>query len=85
MKDPTENIRKKMCQEINEFPKNRQELIEKYGQVWDTQELSEAFIIEGFAAPLIIVKRKSDSIKGSMLFQHYPRFYFDFREEIKHV
>ena len=32
----------------------------------------------GFMAPLVVVKRKSDSPKGSLYFQHSPRYYYGF-------
>ena len=34
----------------------------------------------GFAAPFLVVKRKSDGKKGSLEFQHSPRFYFNWQE-----
>ena len=50
----------------------------KHGQVWDTSELAHDFIVIGFSAPLVVVKRKSDNQKGSLMFQANPRFYFGF-------
>lgn len=50
----------------------------KYGQVWTTQELTEEFQVIGFAAPLCVVRRKADGVKGSLEFQHSPRLYFNF-------
>jgi hypothetical protein len=32
----------------------------------------------GFAAPFIVVRRRSDGANGTLTFQHTPRFYFDF-------
>lgn len=46
--------------------------------VWSTQELGEEFDVLGFAAPYVIVQRKSDGVRGSLSFQHPPRFYFSF-------
>jgi len=46
--------------------------------VWDTNELREAFDVTGFMAPMVTVVRKSDNQRGSLMFQHNPRFYFDF-------
>jgi len=59
----------------------REELIEIYGQVWDTKELQQDFNVIGFMAPYVVVIRKSDKKKGSLVFQHYPRFYFGFVED----
>ena len=49
----------------------------EFGQVWDTAQLSEAFEVLGFMAPYAVVRRKSDGRKGSLEFQHLPRFYFN--------
>ena len=53
----------------------------KYGEVWDTRQLAHDFIVIGFAAPYIVVQRKSDGVKGSLEFQNLPRFYFNFRAD----
>jgi hypothetical protein len=76
--DPTETIRRQMLAEINAAPGSREYLEAKHGEVWDTTELSRDFEVIGFAAPLVVVSRKSDGQKGSLCFQHNPRFYFSF-------
>jgi len=47
--------------------------------VWDTDQLRAEFEVTGFMAPFVAVRRKSDGVKGAMMFQHHPRFYFDFQ------
>jgi hypothetical protein len=78
MTDPTEDIRRQMLTEINAVPGSREYLEAKHGQVWSTSDLSRDFIVIGFSAPLVVVKRKSDNQKGSLMFQANPRFYFGF-------
>jgi hypothetical protein len=78
MHDPTEALRRERLAEINAEPGSRQALEARYGQVWDTQELSRDFEVEGFMAPLVVVRRKADGQRGSLEFQHQPRFYFSF-------
>ncbi len=78
MHDPTEAIRRERRAEINAEPGSRQALEARYGQVWDTQELSRDFEVEGFMAPLVVVRHKADGRLGSLEFQHQPRFYFNF-------
>jgi hypothetical protein len=78
MADETESIRRELVAEINADPGSRAALESEHGQVWDTQQLGEDFEVLGFSAPFVVVKRKADGIKGSLTFQHYPRFYFDF-------
>lgn len=79
--DPTEQIRREMVAEINCNPGSREDLESRYGKgnVYDTQELTEAFEVLGFGAPLVKVVRKSDGVRGYLLFQHHPRFYWGFQ------
>jgi hypothetical protein len=79
MSDPTEQARRKRLAEINGVTMCREDLEEKHGQVWTTAELGRDFIIIGFMAPFIAVQRKSDGAKGSLEFQHQPRYYFNFQ------
>lgn len=78
MSDPTEQIRRNRIAEINAEPGSREALEAQYGQVWQTQELAADFEVIGFMAPFVVVRRKSDGCKGSLEFQHNPRFYFNF-------
>lgn len=81
MIDNTENIRREMVQEINSNASEREKLEAQHGQVWSTEELSKEFSVQGFLAPFVVVKRKSDSKVGTLTFQHSPRFYFNFVED----
>ena len=76
--DVTEGIRKVLSAEINQNPNGREVLESRYGQVWDTEQLSKDFSVTGFMAPFVVVKRKEDGAVGSMEFQHDPRFYYNF-------
>ena len=78
MTDPTEDIRRQMLAEINAAPGSREYLEHKHGQVWDTAQLQADFEVLGFAAPLVAVRRRADGVKGSLMFQGSPRFYFGF-------
>jgi hypothetical protein len=78
MSDPTEPIRRELLAEINAQPGSREALEAEHGQVWDTKQLGEDFDVLGFAAPLVVVRRKSDGVKGSLMFQHSPRLYYGF-------
>jgi hypothetical protein len=81
MNDPTEAARRERLAEINTEPNDRAALEAIYGQVWDTKQLAADYVVIGFMAPLIGVKRKSDGAKGSLEFQHQPRFYFNFQPD----
>ncbi len=78
MTDQTEGIRRQMVGKINNNPGSREALETKYGSVWNTEELLKAFTVEGFMAPFVVVIEKATGIKGSMMFQDMPRFYFSF-------
>lgn len=53
---------------------------ERYGEVWTTKEATTAFDFDSFMAPYAVVTRKSDKKKGTLMFVHSPRFYFNFKE-----
>jgi hypothetical protein len=58
---------------------SREAVEAEHGPVWDTAELTRDFAVIGFMAPLVVVRRKSDGVKGSLEFQHGPpRLYFNF-------
>jgi len=76
--DATEPYRLQRLAEINAQPGSREALEAQHGQVWTTEELGQDFEVIGFMAPLVVVRRKSDGKKGSLEFQHSPRFYFGF-------
>ena len=79
MNDETETIRRQMVSEINAEPGSREDLQARYGQVWNTSELGKDFEVLGFMAPFVMVRRLSDRVRGSLMFQHNPRFYFSFQ------
>ena len=78
MTDPTEPIRREMLAEINAAPGSREALEAQHGRVWDTDQLRDDFEVLGFMAPLVVVRRRADGVKGSLMFQGSPRFYFGF-------
>lgn len=84
--DATEGIRRSLVEGINGQVKSSFEVDERtrleslHGQVWNTEEVSADFRITGFMAPFVDVTRKSDGKTGVLMFQHRPRFYFDFVE-----
>lgn len=81
MNDPTEAIRRAMTIELNAAQAARAELEARYGRVWSSDEIRTEFDVKGFMAPFMVVARKSDGKKGSLEFQHAPRFYFNFQED----
>ena len=85
MTDPTETIRRSQQAAINAeaaaATDPRAELGEKYGQLWDTKEMSAAYSVEGFMAPYVVVRRKSDGVRGTLMFSHSPRFYHSFQAD----
>jgi hypothetical protein len=80
MSDPTEAVRREMCDKLAAVAAERSVLEKRHGKVYDTKEVQEEFQVTGFLAPCVAVTRKSDGVKGSMFFQGSPRFYFGFEE-----
>jgi hypothetical protein len=74
-------VRRNRALELNSRPGSRSELTAQYGRVWDTEELSRDFEVIGFAAPYVVVRWRGDGRRGSLEFQHHPRFYFNFEED----
>jgi len=81
MCDETEAIRREMVATINSDPGSRPDLEAKHGQVWDTSQLQNDFQVIGFMAPLVVVRRRSDGVRGSLMFQNTPRLYYSFSPE----
>jgi hypothetical protein len=80
-RDDFEQERRYRVHRINAEPHERAALETRHGKVWNTQELAEEFDVLGFMAPFVVVARKADGKKGSLEFQHSPRFYFNFAED----
>jgi hypothetical protein len=78
MDDVTETARRERIVEINAEPGSRKALEAAHGQVWTTDELRQEFEFIGFMAPVCVVRHRSDGRKGSVFFQHHPRFFFSF-------
>ena len=74
-------IRRIQAAIINGDARTREELESLHGQTWTTAEMTEEFCVSGFAAPYVIVTRRSDGVQGSLLFRHHPRVYFGFKEQ----
>ena len=79
--DLTEDARRERLGEINSEPGSRPALEAKHGQVWDTTELQRDFMVVGFLAPFVHVRRRDNGAEGSMEFQRDPRFYFNFQPD----
>lgn len=73
IEDETEGARRLMVPTVNTLGDD-----EIPPPTWTTEELQRDFEVLGFAAPFIVVRRKSDGVKGSLMFRHHPRVYFNF-------
>jgi len=47
------------------------------GPTWDTDQLRAEYEVLGFSAPFVVVRRRSDGVRGSLEFTHSPRVYFN--------
>ena len=78
MTDATEARRREL---LAEMPAELIERVEAGEEVWDTEALRESFEVLGFMAPFVVVRRKADGVRGTLMFTHQPRYYFGFEEE----
>lgn len=76
----TEDIRREMI-ETGQPAVDATAAIINQEQTWDTDQLRQDFEVLGFAAPFVVVRRRSDGKKGSLEFNHNPRIYFGWRED----
>jgi hypothetical protein len=81
MNDETEEIRRARVDQLHEETTNRLELEERYGKVWNRDQMRAEFEVLGFMAPLVVVKERATGKLGSLEFQHMPRFYFNWVED----
>ena len=73
--DPTAGIRREML----ESGQPAADLAAEQGRTWTTDELRAEFEVRGFAAPFVVVRRRSDGQVGTLEFTHSPRVYFGWR------
>lgn len=50
-------------------------------QTWDTDALQQEFEVLSFLAPFVLVRRRSDGVRGTVMFKSNPRVYFGFQAE----
>lgn len=81
MDNSPEAMRRQLAAVINESPRSRELLEAEFGRVWDPAQLQAEFDVLGFRAPFVVVRRRSDRLLGSLLFQHHLRFYFAFQAD----
>ena len=80
MSDPTEDIRRTMIAS-GQPERDLTEQDPWFFKRWNTEELRRDFIVHSFLAPFIVATRKSDGKKGTLMFTHSPRVYFNWRED----
>jgi len=64
-----------------EMPGHLVEAVLRGEQVWDTNTFIQEFAMGGFMAPFVVVRRKSDGVRGTLQFTHNPRYYFGWQPE----
>lgn len=50
-------------------------------ETWTTEEFRRDFEAISFLAPFVSVRRRSDGVKGTLMFDHHPRVYFNWAED----
>lgn len=78
MNDPTELARMAL---IPTMPAEALAAAERGEPVYTTAEMTAEFEAIGFLAPFVMVRRRSDGVKGTLMFSGSPRFYFGFEAD----
>jgi hypothetical protein len=73
MHHDTEDARRAL---IDDMPAELMDRVNSGEQVWTTEQMRDDFTVLGFQAPFVVVTRKADGARGSLMFTHQPRFYF---------
>jgi hypothetical protein len=76
--DVTGSLRRELVRLQQANIRSRAVLEAQYGKVYDTDEFKRAFVLHGFAAPFVMVTEIKTNRRGSLEFQHMPRFYYSF-------
>ena len=79
--DPTEAFRRLRLTELNPGV-GKAELERRHGRVWGPAGMAADFTVIGFMAPYVAVRRRADGKIGSLEFQHEPRLYFNWQEDL---
>lgn len=81
-----EGMRREIADAINSSVESKDEQAEcarlekMYGDVWNREQLEEAFKVTADFSPFCRVQRKSDGVEGTLMYQYNPLLYFDFQE-----
>ena len=75
--DPTSQARREMIA----AGQPQADLAADEGRRWTTAEMQAEFEVIGYAAPFVVVQRRSDGQRGSLEFTHSPRVYFGWRPD----
>ena len=67
--------------QIKDYGKTSEEIEKIADKKLTTSEMQELYIVHAFAAPYVIVTRKSDNVRGTLEFGHSPRVYFNFKAD----
>lgn len=78
MSDPTEGIRRQM---VGQMDVALEAAIDRGETPMTTEAMRRAYEVVGFLAPFVMVNRKSDGARGTLMFTHNPRWYFGWEAE----
>jgi len=67
-------------QEMLDVIKEELDLDLEIDECYTTEEVTEAFNIEGFLAPYCVAVHRETNIKGTLAFIHHPRIYYGWTE-----
>jgi len=71
--EATESIRRAMM--ARDQPAS--DLAANTAHTWTPDQMRAEFDVDGFMAPFVVVRRRSDGARGMLEFTHLPRVYFN--------
>ena len=74
MEDPIDEVMRRAA--LAKAPAEAEQAEANGEKTWTTEQLRDDFDVIGFAAPFVLVRRKSDGVRGTLKFRHNPRTYF---------
>jgi hypothetical protein len=91
--DKCAGLRAEMAEAINSMAAEAEQLVGtagvrlliwlQHGECYNSAEMAAAFEVVGFAAPMVVVRRRSDGVLGSLFFCNRPRFYYGFQPHVE--
>lgn len=76
-----DKLRKEYARKLNAKPRPRADLDRLFQITLDPEQLRENYEVISFFAPFVYVRNKFSNAEDILVFQHSPRFYWQFEQD----